>query len=232
MLYGFLVQSNNSWFQQIVPSEGVSRLGKLRWFKMVVVTEIWRVTKRRTEDVCSHCFLTANRPTNFYVGVASQHSEPTFLVQQLLANLTGSVINITQENCQNQREDEDDKESKHVRLLTVYNMGKKLNAKAYFRRSCISNILTSCLKIVEVIFMNCMDWFDSPCWSYTINVTLMHVELILNSVIPPPPPLFLSPRSILTSGFKAARLPTVQSHRVSVCAPRCTPPKLCPQPLT
>lgn len=84
---------------------------------MVVVTDIWRVTNHRTEDVCSHCFLTANRPTNFYVGVASQKSEPTFLVQHLLANLTGSVINITQENCQNQREDEDDKESKNVRLL-------------------------------------------------------------------------------------------------------------------
>lgn len=194
MLYGFLVQSNNSWFQQILPSEQVNQLGKLRWFKMVVVTEIWWVTNHRTEDVCSHCFLTANRPTNFYVGVASQYSEPTPLVQYLLANLTGSVINITQENCQKQREDEDDNESKHVRLLTIYNMGKKLNAK------------------------------------YTIKLTLMHVELILNSVIPPPP--FLSPRSILTCGFKAARLPTAQSNRVSVCAPQCTAPKLCPQPLT
>lgn len=151
MLYSFLVQSNNSWFQQILPSEQVNQLGKLRWFKMVVVTEVWWVTNHRTEDVCSHCFLTANRPTNFYVGVASQYGEHTLLVQYLLANLTGSVINITQENCQNQREDEDDNESKHVRLLTIYNMGKKLNAKC------------------------------------TIKLTLMHVGLILNSVIPPPP---------------------------------------------
>uniref|UniRef100_A0AAQ6ANF8 Nicastrin n=1 Tax=Amphiprion ocellaris TaxID=80972 RepID=A0AAQ6ANF8_AMPOC len=82
MLYGFLVRSNNSWFQQLIPS-----------------------------DLTSH--LT-DRPTNFYVGVNQQSSEPTLLVQYLLANLTGSAINITQENCQNQREDENDKESKHM----------------------------------------------------------------------------------------------------------------------
>lgn len=95
---------------------------------------------------------------NFYVGVTGHPSELTLLVQYLLANLTGSIINITQENCQNQREDQDDKESKHVRLLTIYNMGKKLNAKAYFKRSCRSNIPTSCLTIIEVIFqfMNCI----------------------------------------------------------------------------
>ncbi|XP_075875759.1 nicastrin [Nelusetta ayraudi] len=82
LLYGFLVQSNNSWFQQIIPPELVSHL--------------------------------VNRPTNFYVGVTQQSSEPTLLVQQLLANLTGSVVNVTQENCVNQRENEDDKESKHI----------------------------------------------------------------------------------------------------------------------
>uniref|UniRef100_A0A7N9AW24 Nicastrin n=1 Tax=Mastacembelus armatus TaxID=205130 RepID=A0A7N9AW24_9TELE len=78
----FLVQSNNSWFQQLIPS-----------------------------DLKSH--LT-NRPPNYYVGVAQQSSEPTLLVQHLLANLTGRTVNITQENCQNQREDENDKESKHM----------------------------------------------------------------------------------------------------------------------
>ncbi|XP_026169757.1 nicastrin [Mastacembelus armatus] len=82
MLYSFLVQSNNSWFQQLIPS-----------------------------DLKSH--LT-NRPPNYYVGVAQQSSEPTLLVQHLLANLTGRTVNITQENCQNQREDENDKESKHM----------------------------------------------------------------------------------------------------------------------
>ncbi|XP_068196621.1 nicastrin [Antennarius striatus] len=82
MLYGFLVRSNNSWFQQLIPS-----------------------------DLASHL---ANRPTNFYIGVSQQSSEPTLLVQYLLANLTGSATNITQENCQNQREDEDDKDKKHM----------------------------------------------------------------------------------------------------------------------
>uniref|UniRef100_A0A8C4DWV5 Nicastrin n=1 Tax=Dicentrarchus labrax TaxID=13489 RepID=A0A8C4DWV5_DICLA len=81
LLYGFLVRSNNSWFQQLIPSDLMSHLGK---------------------------------PTNFYVGVTQQSSEPTLLVQHLLANLTGSTVNITQENCQNQREDENDKENKHM----------------------------------------------------------------------------------------------------------------------
>uniref|UniRef100_A0AAQ6AMM0 Nicastrin n=1 Tax=Amphiprion ocellaris TaxID=80972 RepID=A0AAQ6AMM0_AMPOC len=80
MLYGFLVRSNNSWFQQLIPSDLTSHLSKL----------ILNYTS----------------------------SEPTLLVQYLLANLTGSAINITQENCQNQREDENDKESKHVRHET------------------------------------------------------------------------------------------------------------------
>lgn len=48
------------------------------------------------------------------MGVTQQSSEPTLLVQHLLANLTGSTVNVTQENCQNQRQDEEDKESKHV----------------------------------------------------------------------------------------------------------------------
>uniref|UniRef100_A0A7N6FI81 Nicastrin n=1 Tax=Anabas testudineus TaxID=64144 RepID=A0A7N6FI81_ANATE len=57
MLYSFLVQSNNSWIQQLM-----------------------------TSDYANH--LT-DRPANLYVGVAVQQSEPTYLVQHLLANLTG-----------------------------------------------------------------------------------------------------------------------------------------------
>uniref|UniRef100_A0A673A9J9 Nicastrin n=1 Tax=Sphaeramia orbicularis TaxID=375764 RepID=A0A673A9J9_9TELE len=41
-------------------------------------------------------------------------SEPTFLVQYLLANLTGTVVNVTKEDCQHQREDDKDKESHHL----------------------------------------------------------------------------------------------------------------------
>nr|XP_046264044.1 nicastrin [Scatophagus argus] len=82
MLYGFLVRSNNSWFQQLIPS-----------------------------DLASHL---ANRPANLYIGVVQQSSEPTLLVQHLLANLTGSTVNVTQDNCQNQRENEEDTQSKHM----------------------------------------------------------------------------------------------------------------------
>ncbi|XP_023280200.1 nicastrin isoform X2 [Seriola lalandi dorsalis] len=82
LLYGFLVRSNNSWFQQIV-----------------------------SPDLTSHLI---DRPLNFYVGVIQQSSEPTLLVQYLLANLTGSTVNVTKDNCQSQREDEEDKKSKHM----------------------------------------------------------------------------------------------------------------------
>ncbi|XP_051943135.1 nicastrin [Hippocampus zosterae] len=86
MLYSFLIQSNNSWLQQIVPS-----------------------------DLASHLKNTA---TNFYVGVMQQSSEPTYLVQHLLANLTGSVVNVTQQDCQNQRMQESDTVSKHMYTYT------------------------------------------------------------------------------------------------------------------
>lgn len=126
LLYGFLVQSNNSWFQQIIPPELVSHLGK--FVENIGLIHPWPAGgvymargSRYGPDCCFFfpkkkflsCLLV-NRPTNFYVGVTQQSSEPTLLVQQLLANLTGSVVNVTQENCVNQRENEDDKESKHV----------------------------------------------------------------------------------------------------------------------
>uniref|UniRef100_A0A8C5HU84 Nicastrin n=1 Tax=Gouania willdenowi TaxID=441366 RepID=A0A8C5HU84_GOUWI len=82
MLYSFLVRANNSWLQQLVPTDFTNHL--------------------------------ADRPTNFYVGVIQYFSEPTTLVQYMLANMTGSVVNVTQEDCQKQREDKDDDQSKHL----------------------------------------------------------------------------------------------------------------------
>uniref|UniRef100_UPI003AAA7B3C nicastrin isoform X3 n=1 Tax=Centroberyx gerrardi TaxID=166262 RepID=UPI003AAA7B3C len=85
MLYGFLVRSNNSWFQAVIPPELKSLLSELG--------------------------------CNYYVGVAlssSQARTSTRLVQYLLANLTGTALNITQDNCHNQKKDDDDTESKHM----------------------------------------------------------------------------------------------------------------------
>nr|XP_061795109.1 nicastrin-like [Nerophis lumbriciformis] len=84
MLYTFLIRSNNSWLQQIVP-----------------------------EKLAGHLKDTA---TNFYVGVVAQQkiNEPTYLVQHLLASLTGSVVNVTQQDCDNKRTNESDTESKHM----------------------------------------------------------------------------------------------------------------------
>uniref|UniRef100_A0A667YLQ2 Nicastrin n=1 Tax=Myripristis murdjan TaxID=586833 RepID=A0A667YLQ2_9TELE len=72
MLYGFLVRSNNTWFQALVPPEFKNFLSKLE--------------------------------CHYYVGVSQTPSHartPTRLVQYLLANLTGTTINITKENCHN-----------------------------------------------------------------------------------------------------------------------------------
>jgi len=49
------------------------------------------------------------------VGVATQTSKPTLLVQLLLANLSGSTVNVSRDDCQNQRLDGQDTQSKHVR---------------------------------------------------------------------------------------------------------------------
>ncbi|KAM4556142.1 nicastrin [Fundulus diaphanus] len=82
MLYSFVIASNNSWIQELVPSESAAQL--------------------------------INETANFYISVERQTSLPTVLVQHLLANLTGSTANVTQEDCKNQRENQDDKESKHL----------------------------------------------------------------------------------------------------------------------
>lgn len=111
-----------------------------------------------------HCYLPANKPTNFYVGVTGQSSEVTFLVQYLLANLTGSTVNITQENCQNQREDQDDKENKHVRLFGIYRqvVFKNLFWMVFEPPTYLPNLPTypTCLTIGGVIF--------------TLSVSLLH----------------------------------------------------------
>ncbi|KAM3866169.1 nicastrin [Diretmus argenteus] len=85
MLYGFLVQANNSWFQSLVPPE---LNGMLK-----------------------------SSPPDYYVGVTmpqTQARTSTRLVQSLLANLTGTTVNITQDNCQKQKENEEDVENKHM----------------------------------------------------------------------------------------------------------------------
>ncbi|XP_064869686.1 nicastrin-like [Oncorhynchus nerka] len=70
MLYGFLVRSNNSWFQAVMAPE--------------------------LKDI-----LQPN-PPQYYVGVAKsshQANALTYLVQYLLANLTGTATNLTQSQC-------------------------------------------------------------------------------------------------------------------------------------
>ncbi|XP_048369262.1 nicastrin isoform X2 [Sphaerodactylus townsendi] len=66
MLYGFLVRTNNSWFQSIVKSEMKGFL--------------------------------ENEPPPYYIAV-SKPVNATLLVQYVLANLTGTVINQTKEQC-------------------------------------------------------------------------------------------------------------------------------------
>ncbi|CAN9503026.1 unnamed protein product [Ophioblennius macclurei] len=134
MLYGFLVRSNNSWFQQLVAS-----------------------------DLASHL---VDRPTNFYVGVTQQSSEPTLLVQYLLANLTGSVVNVTQQDCQKQRESETDEESKHIYTYMWVQGARVANStdrESFCVRSTVhlSKALSPAFDLREYTSQNYSTWTES-----------------------------------------------------------------------
>ncbi|XP_077086613.1 nicastrin [Siphateles boraxobius] len=73
LLYGFLIQKNNSWFRSLLPPE---------------------VTKKVANSILS------SGPPQFYIGVDSMHSVTRF-VQYIMANLTGTVTNLTETQCQN-----------------------------------------------------------------------------------------------------------------------------------
>uniref|UniRef100_A0A673WSP0 Nicastrin n=1 Tax=Salmo trutta TaxID=8032 RepID=A0A673WSP0_SALTR len=82
MLYGFLVRSNNSWFQALMAPE----------------------LKDKVFGFSFHCVfcLSEPNPPQYYVGVAKlphQANALTYLVQYLLANLTGTATNLTQSQC-------------------------------------------------------------------------------------------------------------------------------------
>ncbi|KAL1281143.1 hypothetical protein QQF64_015743 [Cirrhinus molitorella] len=81
LLYGFLVQKNNSWFRSLLPPE---------------------VTKKGDNSILS------SGPPQFYIGLGPRIHGPvhsvTRFVQYILANLTGSVTNLTESQCQNPSE--------------------------------------------------------------------------------------------------------------------------------
>ncbi|XP_050949290.1 nicastrin [Labeo rohita] len=81
LLYGFLVQKNNSWFRSLLPPE---------------------VTKKGDNSILS------SGPPQFYIGLGPRIHGPvhsvTRFVQYILANLTGSVTNLTESECQNPSE--------------------------------------------------------------------------------------------------------------------------------
>ncbi|XP_039517052.1 nicastrin [Pimephales promelas] len=78
LLYGFLIQKNNSWFRALLPPE---------------------VTKKGANSILS------SGPPQFYIGVGPRNTGPvhsvTRFVQYIMANLTGSVTNLTESQCLN-----------------------------------------------------------------------------------------------------------------------------------
>ncbi|KAF4117914.1 nicastrin [Onychostoma macrolepis] len=81
LLYGFLIQKNNSWFRSLLPPE---------------------VTKKGDNSILS------SGPPQFYIGLGPRIHGPvhsvTRFVQYILANLTGTVTNLTESQCQNPSE--------------------------------------------------------------------------------------------------------------------------------
>ncbi|KAK7163820.1 hypothetical protein R3I93_007788 [Phoxinus phoxinus] len=78
LLYGFLIQKNNSWFRSLLPPE---------------------VTKKGANSILS------SGPPQFYIGVGPRNIGPvhsvTRFVQYIMANLTGAATNLTETQCQN-----------------------------------------------------------------------------------------------------------------------------------
>ncbi|KAK7159950.1 hypothetical protein R3I94_006092 [Phoxinus phoxinus] len=78
LLYGFLIQKNNSWFRSLLPPE---------------------VTKKGANSILS------SGPPQFYIGVGPRNIGPvhsvTRFVQYIMANLTGTATNLTETQCQN-----------------------------------------------------------------------------------------------------------------------------------
>ncbi|XP_016320246.1 nicastrin, partial [Sinocyclocheilus anshuiensis] len=81
LLYGFLIQKNNSWFRSLLPPE---------------------VTKKGDNSILS------SGPPQFYIGLGPRIHGPvhsvTRFVQYILANLTGTITNLTESQCQNPSE--------------------------------------------------------------------------------------------------------------------------------
>ncbi|XP_067309021.1 nicastrin [Pseudorasbora parva] len=77
LLYGFLIQKNNSWFRSLLPPE---------------------VTKKGVNSILS------SGPPQFYIGLGPRIQGPvhsvTRFVQYIMANLTGSATNLTETQCQ------------------------------------------------------------------------------------------------------------------------------------
>ncbi|XP_053561121.1 nicastrin isoform X2 [Bombina bombina] len=74
MLYGFLLNTNNSWFQSLIKAD-------------------WR---KSLEDKQFSYYVTAT-----LFGNKASPNSPTQIVLSVLANLTGTMVNFTQEQCQN-----------------------------------------------------------------------------------------------------------------------------------
>ncbi|XP_066508337.1 nicastrin-like [Hoplias malabaricus] len=74
LLYGFLIMSNNSWFSSLLPPEALGRGSILE-----------------------------SSPPQYYVGLRLDNSVKTItsFVQFILANMTGTVTNLNQSQCQN-----------------------------------------------------------------------------------------------------------------------------------
>ncbi|KAM8920671.1 nicastrin [Pelodytes ibericus] len=80
MLYGFLMMSNNSWFQSIIKSD-------------------W---KKSVDEPEPQYYVTATIQS-------TSPNKPTHLLLAVLANLTGTVVNFTKEECQSPETAKDSK---------------------------------------------------------------------------------------------------------------------------
>ncbi|KAM3918891.1 nicastrin isoform 2-T2 [Leptodactylus fuscus] len=135
MLYGFLVMSNNSWFQSIIRSD-------------------W---KGHLEDKPPQYYVTAtsmgNKPTP---------NPPTSFLISVLANLTGQVVNYTKEECQSPDKANDPKRELYEYLWVQGPLDDNSTTRAPY---CVRSTLRSHLAESPAFELNEWDSKEYSTWT-------------------------------------------------------------------
>lgn len=151
LLYGFLVQKNNSWFRSLLHPD---------------------VTKKGSS-------LLASGPPQFYIGLGprshgSVHSVTKF-VQYILANLTGTVTNLTETQCQNPSDVSTENKDLYSYLWVSGASSENSSAEAFCVRASVrlSKAISPAFELLEYGSRDYSTWTESRWKSIKARVFLV-----------------------------------------------------------